>query len=170
MHTTLTQQSQTWLTMLFRHSVGNCWYWENKVTCNLSENTLPTVASARWATVDWFWPKECSWCVQADLYCKQNKTTKQCRHRMVHQTFPRNPHMQGKIHHQSKCILYGYRGETDTVESAQQLTWKNYKIPFTFSLSFFSHFMLCILLDFSVLFVMFVYVCYAECVIFRMRW
>ena len=50
--TPLTQQSQRGLS---RHSVGT--HYENQPTHSLSENTLPDIL-ARWAIVDWSWPKK----------------------------------------------------------------------------------------------------------------
>ena len=55
-HTPLTRRSRRGLTMpLFRHSVGT--YQETSSHATRQE-TLGHSRLSRWATVDWFWPKE----------------------------------------------------------------------------------------------------------------
>ena len=76
-HTTLTQWGRSGLTMpLSRHSVGT--YSENELTHISSGNTW-SVVSARWATVDWSWPKEWNKCVWANLHFKKKKKKKKER-------------------------------------------------------------------------------------------
>ena len=45
--------------------------WSHK---QLVREHLVTVISARWATVDWSWPKEWKWCAHANLHLKKKKS------------------------------------------------------------------------------------------------
>ena len=55
-HTPLTQRSRSGLAMpLSRHSVGTI--QGNELTCDSVREHSVTVISARWATIDWSWPK-----------------------------------------------------------------------------------------------------------------
>ena len=58
-----------------------------------------TVVSARWATVDWSWPKEWNKCAGANLHFRRGMN---CR------TFSHNPRMRGRSyhhHHHHSCVL-----------------------------------------------------------------
>ena len=75
-HTPLTQQSQSWLTMLSWHSVGT--YQENKVTCNSSGTAypqLPQLADPGQKSATGAW----------DLISSKKK---KCRQRVIHWTIP----------------------------------------------------------------------------------
>ena len=97
MHTPLTQWSWSGLTLpLSRHSVGPV---RKRAHTQFVMERSVTVISARWAIVDWSWPKEWNECVQANFYLKQNK--KKCRQGMNCWTFSQNHCKQGKSHKKS---------------------------------------------------------------------
>ena len=59
---------------LLCHCPGTVWEPVRRWACTqLVKEHLATVISACWATVDWSWPKEWNWCVQADLHFKKKK-------------------------------------------------------------------------------------------------
>ena len=72
MHTPLTQQCWSGLTMLSRHSVGT--YQGHKFTCNLLGNARPQ--SSQFAEPLWTDSglKKWNWCAQTDLHFKKKKS------------------------------------------------------------------------------------------------
>ena len=96
-HTTLTQRSGSGVTLPSRQNVGI--YQGNEITGNSFGHIRP-VLSARWATVDWFWPQKWNWCARADLYSpphpqKKKKGGKKCRQEVNRQTFPQSSCKRG---------------------------------------------------------------------------
>ena len=68
MQTPLTQRSRSGLTIpLFRHSEGTYQEWAHT---QLVRVYSATVVSARWATVNGSWPKECNQFARANLHFK----------------------------------------------------------------------------------------------------
>ena len=93
MHTPLTQQSQSGLTMFVpRHSVGTYPEKSSHTTC---QGTFSSVISARWATVDWYWPKEWNDCELISTLKKKSAGGDNG------QTFSQNPRKRGKSHRHS---------------------------------------------------------------------
>ena len=67
--TSLTQWSQSGLTVLSRHSIINM--SEKRAHTQLVRECSAPVISACWATVDWPWLKEWSWWMQGDFHLKE---------------------------------------------------------------------------------------------------
>ena len=67
-----------------------------------SKKVCPTgsrwVVSACWTIVDWSWPAECSWCMQADLHLEKTKQKKHSRG-TIHQAFPQILVYEENHHH-----------------------------------------------------------------------
>ena len=61
--------------------------------------SLSSVISVCWATVDWTWSKEWNWCAQTDLHLNKKKKKKKVRWGMIHQTSLPDPCVLGKNHH-----------------------------------------------------------------------
>ena len=94
MHTPLTQQSQSGLTMLSKHSVQT--HQGNEHTWRLSGNTCPQwsqLAEPLWTDP---LPKEWNSCVSHSKWEKQEKKS---RWEMICSTFHLSPHMQGIATH-----------------------------------------------------------------------
>ena len=87
-----------------------------------------TVVSARWATVDWPWPKEWSLCARANLHFKKEKEKKRRRRGLICRTFSQNPCTRGKLHHTINIIQL-YTKEWCLKWNTAQIMKKRLKTP-----------------------------------------
>ena len=86
--------------------VGVCWLchcpgivWEpirKRSHTQLVRKQSVTVVSARWATVDWSWPKEWIWCARASLHLLKKKLKKAQAGNKLSNILPKSSHARKK--------------------------------------------------------------------------
>ena len=94
--TPLTQRSRSGLTMPLPSIM-----WEpirKRAHTQLVRDHSVTVGSARWATVDWSWPKERNLCARANFHFTKKK--KKRSREMNCRSFSQHPGTRGRSHHQ----------------------------------------------------------------------
>ena len=105
---------------LSRHSVGTYQEMSSHAT---RQKPSVTVISARWATVDWSWPKEWNYCAQANLqlgfffFFLKHRQGMNCR------TFSPNPRTWGESHHHFFFFFF-----TTVLSHLDFLYWK-FRLP-----------------------------------------